>query len=54
MSYGRAATGLGFKSVRFLRNPMGSSDPARSDYAYDRTCGDLNDFSLAATPTSSR
>jgi glucosylceramidase len=33
--------------VSFLRNPMGSSDLARNDYAYDQTCCDLNDFSLA-------
>jgi glucosylceramidase len=33
--------------VSFLRNPMGSSDLARNDYAYDQACSDLNDFSLA-------
>ncbi len=32
--------------VNFLRNPLGSSDLARSSYSYDDTCCDLNDFSL--------
>jgi glucosylceramidase len=31
----------------FLRNPMGASDLARSNYTYDSTCCDLNDFSIA-------
>jgi glucosylceramidase len=33
--------------VSFTRNPMGSSDLARSSYSYDDTCCDINDFSLA-------
>jgi glucosylceramidase len=32
--------------VSFLRNPLGSSDLARSSYSYDDTCCNLNDFSL--------
>src|SRR5512142_504095 len=32
--------------LSFLRNPMGSSDLARSSYSYDDTCCDLADFSL--------
>ena len=32
--------------VSFLRNPLGSSDLARSSYSYDDTCCDINDFSL--------
>jgi glucosylceramidase len=32
--------------VSFLRNPMGSSDLARSNYSYDDTCCDLNGFSI--------
>jgi glucosylceramidase len=31
----------------FLRNPMGASDLARSNYTYDDTCCDLNDFSIS-------
>ncbi|WP_203920649.1 glycoside hydrolase family 30 protein, partial [Rugosimonospora africana] len=31
----------------FLRNPMGASDLARSNYTYDGTCCDLNDFSIS-------
>jgi glucosylceramidase len=31
----------------FLRNPMGASDLARSNYVYDSTCCDLNDFSIS-------
>jgi glucosylceramidase len=31
----------------FLRNPMGASDLARSNYTYDSTCCDLNDFSIS-------
>jgi glucosylceramidase len=33
--------------LSFTRNPMGSSDLARSSYSYDDTCCDLNDFSLS-------
>jgi glucosylceramidase len=32
--------------LSFTRNPMGASDLARSNYTYDDTCCDLNDFSL--------
>ena len=32
--------------VSFLRNPMGSSDLARSNYSYDDTCCDLGGFSI--------
>lgn len=32
--------------LSFIRNPMGSSDLARSSYSYDDTCCDINDFSL--------
>jgi glucosylceramidase len=31
----------------FLRNPMGASDLARSNYTYDGTCCDVNDFSIS-------
>ncbi|MDQ1743815.1 MAG: glucosylceramidase [Pseudonocardiales bacterium] len=31
----------------FLRNPMASSDLARSNYTFDATCCDLNDFSIS-------
>jgi glucosylceramidase len=33
--------------LSFIRNPMGSSDLARSSYSYDDTCCDLNDFGLS-------
>ena len=33
--------------LSFIRNPMGSSDLARSSYSYDDTCCDLSDFSLS-------
>jgi glucosylceramidase len=32
--------------LSFVRNPMGSSDLARSSYSYDDSCCDLNGFSL--------
>jgi glucosylceramidase len=32
--------------LAFLRNPMGASDLARTNYSYDDTCCDLNDFSI--------
>jgi glucosylceramidase len=38
------SSGIG---LDFLRNPMGASDLARSNYTYDSTCCDLNDFSIS-------
>jgi glucosylceramidase len=33
--------------LSILRQPLGASDFARSDYNYDNTCCDLNDFSVS-------
>ena len=40
--------GIGLTATR---NLIGSSDLARSNYSYDDTCCDLNDFTLPTTST---